>query len=258
MTSKRYSLAQIKQSYEESEGVDFYKYSLARYFFRPLSFYGSWLFLRLGITANQTTAISWVMVLLGCFLYAVGPLSQNWLPIILILSWAILDYMDGSMARVTNTRSKYGHFIDVVGAYLMLAYLPICLSIGLYKYPEHSLDKLMSGFGLEGIGDPVVILALGAFTALNNILLRLIVLRMQLTFNADPRAEKKGKKGRISRLAAWIEALISPRGFFFPLIIAATWFERLEWFVALYFAFYTGALIAYTGMYVVTLRSTKE
>ena len=108
MKRKYYSLAEIKKAYNESEDVEFYRYSIARFLFRPLSFYGAWVFLRMGITANQTTLLSWLMVIFGCFLYLFIPPSSSWIPILLILGWAILDYMDGSMARVTNSRVNMG------------------------------------------------------------------------------------------------------------------------------------------------------
>lgn len=254
MNQKVYSLAEIKQAYDEAEDVGFYRYSIARFFFRPISFYGAWLFLRVGITPNQTTLISWVMVLLGCFMYIFVPPSSTWLPIALILGWAILDYMDGSMARVTNARSKYGHFIDVVGAYYMLAFLPICLGISLYRFPENSISSGMNSLGFEFVIEPAFVLILGAFAALNNILLRVILLRMQVTFGIEPREDAGESKGRIASLASWVEALISPRGFFFPLLILATAVGWLEWFVALYFLFYSSGLVAYVGLYTVKLH----
>lgn len=258
MKPARYSVAEIQQAYEQSDDVEFYRYSLARFIFRPLSYYGAWLFLRFGVTANQTTFLSWGMVLVGCFLYTIMPPSNTWIPLFLILGWVVLDYMDGCMARVTQTRSKYGHFIDVVGAYFMLAFLPVCLGIGLYRFPEHSIDIVLVTSGLEAIKDPALMLVLGAFASLNNILLRLIVMRMQLTFGIDPRGEGGGQKGWISRAAAWGEALISPRGFFFPLLLLATAVERMEWFLAVYFFFYTGALIAYIGLYIYSLHPKKK
>jgi phosphatidylglycerophosphate synthase len=259
MNPKRYSLTEIRQAYEQAEDVDFYRYSIARFVFRPLSYYGAWLFLRIGVTPNQTTFVSWGFVLVGCLLYSLTPPSLWWIPLLMILAWVVLDYMDGSMARVTQTRSKYGHFIDVVGAYFMLAFLPIFLGIGLYRFPEHSIDMILAAMGLEALMDPALILALSAFAALNNILLRLIVMRMQITFGIDPRGEGDGPRGRMARAATWLEALISPRALYFPALILATAVKRLEWFVAFYFIIYTGALIAYTAFYTFMLlpRSSK-
>jgi|SaaInlStandDraft_6_1057023.scaffolds.fasta_scaffold108492_1 phosphatidylglycerophosphate synthase len=249
MKKEYYSLSSIKKAYNESEDVGFYKYSIARFFFRPLSFYGAWIFLRLGITPNQTTIISWLAVLLGCFLYIFIPPSSSWVPISLILFWAILDYMDGSMARVTNSRSKYGHFIDVVGAYFMLAFLPICMGIGLYYYPDHSLNNAINAIGFSYIVDNSVILIFGAFASLNNILLRLIIMRANETFGTNLRSEEGELKGYYARISIWVEALMSPRGLFFPLLIVLHALNQLELFVICYFLFYSAALIIYILKY---------
>jgi phosphatidylglycerophosphate synthase len=255
MKRKHYSLAEIKNAYNHSEDVEFYRYSIARFFFRPLSFYGAWIFLRIGITANQTTLLSWLMVIFGCFLYLFIPPSSSWLPILLILAWAILDYMDGSMARVTNSRSKYGHFIDVIGAYFMLAFLPICMSIGLYSFPDYSLVNFSNIIGLEIKVSSSLVLILGAFASLNNILLRLIVMRMQHTFSIDPRENNESDTGFMANIFKWVEALISPRGLFFPMLILLTIFNKLELFILIYFIFYTSALLVYLAMYTYKLRN---
>jgi hypothetical protein len=227
----------------------FYKYSIARFFFRPLSFYGAWFFLRLGITPNQTTIISWLAVLLGCFYYIFIPPSSSWIPISLILCWAILDYMDGSMARVTNSRSKYGHFIDVVGAYFMLAFLPICMSIGLYYFPDYSLNNFINIVGFNWNVGNSLILIFGAFASINNILLRLIIMRANETFGTNLRAEEGKVKGYYASISVWIEALMSPRGLFFPLLIVLHLLNQLELFVVIYFLFYSAALIIYILKY---------
>lgn len=75
MNHNRYSLTEIRQAYEQGEDVDFYCYSIARFVFRPLSYYGAWLFLRIGVTPNQTTFVSGRFALVGCLLYSLTPIS---------------------------------------------------------------------------------------------------------------------------------------------------------------------------------------
>jgi hypothetical protein len=251
MKKNNYSLAEIKEAYNESDDVGFYRYSIARFFFRPLSFYGAWAFLKIGITANQTTFLSWLLVIAGCFLYLFIPPSSSWAPLLLILGWAILDYMDGSMARVTNTRSKYGHFIDVVGAYFMLAFLPICVGISLYQFSEYTLIERYSFLKIQDPG--VFILILGAFTSLNNILLRLVVLRMQVTFSINPRGGDSNST--LKTTISWIESLVSPRGLFFPFLILLTALDSMDLFIIVYFIIYTGSFLAYLLFYAYKLKS---
>ncbi len=250
-----YSIKDIRLAYEQAEDTAFYRYSLARYFFRPISFYGAWFFLRLGITANQTTFLSWLFVFFGCSMYLFIDPSKTWIPFLLILGWAFLDYIDGCIARVSNNRTKYGHFIDVVGAYFMLAYFPICLGVGLYHFPDNSLSQVFVIIDIKNFNHPSINLLFGAFASINNILLRLIVLRMQTTFNIDPRIPKDGvERNIIAVTVGWVEALISPRGLFFPAFMIATAIEFLELFLFSYFLIYSAALISYVCKYSISLR----
>lgn len=258
MTS--YSLGDIQQAYRESAGVDFYNTSLMAKLIRPVSFYFTWLFLRIGLSANQTTYISWGFVLVGCFSYVFVSPSLRWIPLVLVLVWALLDYVDGNIARVTRTRSRYGDFIDVLGAYFFLAFLPICMGVGLYRFPEHSLGTFWGWIGLSKLSGPGSALAFGAFASLTNILLRLIVMRMNVTFGLDSRHAEAmpGKSTKVAVAVSIIESTTSPRGLYFPILILATIFSRLEWFLGGYFVIYSGALMVYTAWYTISLRSYQD
>lgn len=257
VTKRHYTIDDMRQAYAESEGVEFYATSFMVKLIRPISFYFTWLFLRAGITANQTTYLSWIAVLAGCLSYVVVAPPQRWIPLVLVLVWALLDYVDGNIARVTNTRSDYGHFIDVIGAYWFLAFLPFFMAVGLYYTPEGSLHVILSRVGVSVAQDPGLILILGTFAALANILLRLTVMRMQATFGIDPRGNESapGKSSRIAFVVSAVEAATSPRGFYFPFLVLATVFNVLEGFLAFYFVVYTGGLVAYTTWYVIGLRA---
>ena len=256
MTRRTYTIDDMRKAYAESEGLEFYATSFMVKIIRPISFYFTWFFLRAGISANQTTFLSWVAVLVGCVSYAFVPPGFRWLPLALVLIWALLDYVDGNIARVTDTRSQYGHFIDVIGAYWFLAFLPFFMGVGLYYAPEGSLNDLLTIVGIDVAGDPGLILIMGAFAALANTLLRLTVMRMQATFDLDPRGAESapGGSSRIAFFVSVVEAATSPRGFYFPFLILATVFQKLEWFLAFYFVAYGGALVAYTTWYAISLR----
>ena len=259
MTRSAYTIGDIRKAYAEAEGLEFYATSFAVKIIRPFSFYLTWFFLRAGISANQTTFLSWVAVLMGCASYAFVPAGLRWLPLALVLTWALLDYVDGNIARVTDTRSQYGHFIDVIGAYWFLAFLPFFMGVGLYYSPEGSLNDVLRMVGIDGAGDPGLILMMGAFAALANTLLRLTVMRMQATFDLDPRGAESapGGSSRIAFLVSVVEAATSPRGFYLPFLVLSTAFQKLELFLAFYFVAYSGGLVAYTTWYTIGLR-TRE
>jgi hypothetical protein len=50
-------------------------------------------------------------------------------------------------------------------------------------------------------------------------------------------------------LIAWIEALASPRGFFFPLLLLCEYFNALDVFVLIYALYYCLSLLIYTPIY---------
>jgi phosphatidylglycerophosphate synthase len=66
---------------------------------------------RLGISPNAVTATSLVLALLTIVLFAQGRFGQG-----LVLAWVMtfLDTVDGKLARVTVTSTRFGHFFDHV------------------------------------------------------------------------------------------------------------------------------------------------
>jgi len=65
----------------------------------------------LGLSPNQVTAISWLLALAAGWLFAEGQFAWG-----LALGWLMtyLDTVDGKLARVTVTASKFGHLFDHV------------------------------------------------------------------------------------------------------------------------------------------------
>ena len=246
--SKNLSISEIRDCYASAPDTDFYKYSLARHFFRPLSFYGSWLFIRLGLSPNQTTLLSWVSAIIGCFFLTYGGTKWSLLGTALLLLWALLDYMDGSMARALNVRSAYGHFIDVVGAYLVIAFWPLCMAIGLSSHPEGNLDSIVM-WVFPGKSYHLNIILIGALSSLSSILLRLILTKGEVVFGAGGRTILDAGTSTLSSFMKWVEALMSPRGIFFPLMIIAAWYSQLELFVFVYFVYNCLSLFGLSGLY---------
>ncbi len=69
------------------------------------------LFSKLPLTANQWTVLSIVPVIIAVFFLV----RQDFLTAgILFLISAFIDMIDGAVARVTNTASKYGAYLDTI------------------------------------------------------------------------------------------------------------------------------------------------
>jgi len=233
------SIKNIRKSYQEAPDTDFYKHSLARYFFRPISFYLSIIFLKLKISPNQVTILSWVFALAGCFAYCIGENIWSLIGFLFIIIWALLDYVDGSMARFLNQRTSFGHFIDVVGAYYVIALLPICLAIGVVN--SNFFDTLYNYY----------ILIIGAFSSILSILLRLILAKGEVIFGVDGRDTMNTNSSALSSFLKWVEALMSPRGIHFPLLIICTikGIAGLTFFILFYFLYNAAAFFGYMSLY---------
>lgn len=150
---KRFSIAEVKSSYEQKRNWE-RQFPVSYYLFRPLSF--PLTALASGLT-NSAGAIAWVGLgvgALGCILLFQRDLAGPWPGIACLALFALLDAVDGNMARVTGSVTRYGKFLD--GTFGKLAeglYLP-ALSAGLYLAERPALNGftatsaglLLSGF----------------------------------------------------------------------------------------------------------------
>ncbi len=81
-----------------------YDQRIARVLVRPLA--------RLGVTANQVTAVSLVLALGAGALFALGGAPAiHWAAGIFVLA-RFLDHFDGELARLTGKTSRFGYYFD--------------------------------------------------------------------------------------------------------------------------------------------------
>lgn len=100
------------------------------YILRPLSYYITVPFLKLGISANQVTFAGTAIGLAGCILLGFGSYWLMLVGAILIVICDIFDIIDGSIARYRGTSSVYGSLIDDVGGEIILSIVPFAIGIG--------------------------------------------------------------------------------------------------------------------------------
>lgn len=100
---------------------------LARYWARPCAIYGTWVAVRLGVSAHFITALAAIAWLGEAVCISTG--RPGWFAIGVFLGFLgfWLDHVDGQVARVTNTQSIDGIFID---------------------FWMHTAHSLVRGFGL--------------------------------------------------------------------------------------------------------------
>lgn len=141
------SIAEIKSTLSPTKRDEDRDTLLAYYFMRPVSVYPAWLFLQLGMSANQVTAFAFVMGLVACVLLGFGWYWAIIVGAVLVNVRSVLDYSDGTVARATDNCTDYGRFLDRILDEIIGVLTPIAIGIGLYLYPDARLSFLL--FGLE-------------------------------------------------------------------------------------------------------------
>ncbi|MDP3726670.1 MAG: CDP-alcohol phosphatidyltransferase family protein [bacterium] len=96
---------------------------------KTLSPFPTYIFLNLGIKPDWVTLASILALIFGAFFFVLGHVV---LGVVAILCFAMLDSMDGDMARCIGTTS-YGATLDSFGADFFYALIPVSLGYHLYS-----------------------------------------------------------------------------------------------------------------------------
>jgi len=244
----RFSLDDIRNSYMGQKGEQEKKFPLWYYGIRRLSFYPTWVALRLGVSANQVTVFSLLIVLCGSVFLAFG--YNMWVCIgsVLLNVFLVFDCIDGNIARVTGTSSPYGRHLDgMVG--VVLSFAPfLTVGIALYNAPDDKLSKLINlVFSTEVTLGRELFLFLGVANALFSLLGQVNAARYsELILNEGKGAmiEEPKKVGTIlyssslpSRLAPLYLIYINvvgEQGIWTQWLVVAAFTKSLSIFVAFY------------------------
>ncbi|MDO8656863.1 MAG: CDP-alcohol phosphatidyltransferase family protein, partial [Nanoarchaeota archaeon] len=90
--------------------------------------------LKTAITPNQIT-ITWILMqMAGSLLMIFGTYTFNVLGVVLFVSAALLDYVDGQIARIKKLSTYKGVFLEELGIYLGSPIFFICFSIGVARF----------------------------------------------------------------------------------------------------------------------------
>lgn len=158
MSRKKLSVKDIRSIYREHmkqrQGIDpNATYNLwGEGILRKISYYPAWFFLRLGISANLVTGLSFAISLLGCTLIISGINWSMTIGALLLNIWAMLDYVDGQVARCSDSPSDYGRFLDFLVENVVAILMFTSVGIGVYTRPDpwlNSLSQMFLGIGLE-------------------------------------------------------------------------------------------------------------
>lgn len=164
---KHYTIAEIKESYAQKQDWE-KQFPVSYYIFRPVSFVVASLVSRL---TNSAPAVAWLGLAVGfCaswFLFNIADYGP-WPGIAGLALFALLDAVDGNLARATKTVTLYGKMLD--GMFGRLAegiYMP-ALACGLYLEASRpgTLGRLLSTLKDSGAGEASPVTAAAGFIAL--------------------------------------------------------------------------------------------
>jgi phosphatidylglycerophosphate synthase len=85
--------------------------------------------MRLKVEANAITGGGFLLGYAGCLMIAFGNYALAVFGAVLVNVWALLDYADGQVARLNNTKGNFGRFLDNLADTGVAALLFICLGI---------------------------------------------------------------------------------------------------------------------------------
>lgn len=152
---------------------------------RPVSFYPTWLFLRLGISANQTTLIGLIVGIIGCVFLAFGSYWSVITGAALVNIAFLLDVMDGNVARYSSSSTRYGDYLDRMASAIIIPLMFIAVGVGVFNYPDPYLNSLSQSFlGVDV--DRNIYLVLGLLIALLNIFSFLVSANLWAVFSYKP------------------------------------------------------------------------
>jgi len=118
--------------------------------YRSISIYITKLCLKIGITANQATFISFCIAIMAGIFLTFGHALYWIIGALLVYLFSLFDHVDGEIARYNRSASPTGAYLDaIVGFAMAFIYLPICMCFGIYSALQNTA-VLKLGFFVVG------------------------------------------------------------------------------------------------------------
>lgn len=112
---RKYTVGDIRRSYTPAKArAEWYGEWPSAMIYRPLSFLLTPLLLSLSFSATMVTLLSLALGLALPLIAAFGGREAVWIVAATATAWMILDCIDGNIARVTETSSLAGRYLDSV------------------------------------------------------------------------------------------------------------------------------------------------
>lgn len=245
-TIKIYSEEEKKMNYN----YDFFKKSMpdwkkkkdpfiAKIFHRPISFWFSALFVKLGLTPNQVSFISFIIAVITCLLFFSTDKTILIIAAILMNIWSITDSADGNMARALGGQ-PFGDFIDAISSYYMVGFMFVPMAYSVY----------MTG-GIWCNAHNPLILIIGALASSCDTMTRLFFQKMKNnaseikikemennTHKIDTNEIVDRSQSIIGRLQIKIDSELSMGGWNLVAIFPCIIFNAMDLYIAFYFIYF--------------------
>ncbi|WP_158077249.1 CDP-alcohol phosphatidyltransferase family protein [Caenibacillus caldisaponilyticus] len=241
---KKITIRNIKSSLpsykKDIDRLDLWVY----YFVRPLSYYFTWVFLKLKISPNFATIISAFIGFIGAIIMAVGTFKLQLTGAILINFWIIFDCVDGNIARFNEQTSKFGEFLDGISGYIFTSFL----------YTGIGLSVFLSGNKSIVLYNDWIYILLGCLTSLFTILPRLIEHKAQNLFTEySSIATNKNNYNIFYKIGLNVAGMA---GLSNPLLLIAVITKSLDLYLIFYFVVHL--LIALYSIYKTLMAVPKN
>ncbi len=140
-----YSLEQIKKAYIQKKEWE-KQFPINYFFVRPISFYITYVILKITTRADRIAYFGALLGICGCFFLAYSFRWSVWPGIIFVALFSISDAVDGNVARTTNDETLWGIYLDgLIGTLIETSYL-FFLGTGLYLSGTGISDPIISSF----------------------------------------------------------------------------------------------------------------
>ncbi|MBL7068242.1 MAG: CDP-alcohol phosphatidyltransferase family protein [Candidatus Omnitrophica bacterium] len=141
----KYSFKQVKESFNVKADIASFSFC---FFLRPLSFYVTAFMLIFNLRPNQASIISLFLGVISMAFFCVGQHGFFILGVLFYFLYVIFDCVDGNIARVTDSATYYGKFLDGAIGALIESVLPFFVAAGFY-FAGHGLSFLFIGIGVS-------------------------------------------------------------------------------------------------------------
>jgi len=211
-----------------------------RFVLRPLSVPVAWAFLRLGLSANHVSYLAVLVSLIAAILMGTGNRNVVIFGALLFNCFALLDCVDGNIARVRKQASPYGAFMDALGGYVAFACVLPAAGIAAENAEQLSLP------GIDNLNFIIV----GAVAGISNLTMRLVYQHF-----SNMIGQKTVKPGTFQNR---LDGNLGITGLLMPAVLLGTILQQLHWVVISYSAFYVLAFIVVTVRLVVRVEHLQR